>query len=511
MFRFSGDVRHRSGLWRPHGLCSAAVACGMVLTAGAQTATGEREASVAIPSGTLATTFEQLRVTAIADGLIAYLDRAVRWVDQPESNMPVASISEKIRSAVMAHPEVRLAGEQRATAALATREAYGGFLPKVTANLESGKRQNDPVNTPWNVAPAFQDNSKAFAVTANQLVYDFGALGHQVDARTAQERVALSRADLKTSELALRATSAWLEMFRARQLVDLSAMNVSSRQQLLTFIEEREQLGASAKSDVLRARARLADAQVSASEAQTQIAAAEATYREIFNEAAPRMVQLPRVPDMPLQRYANFDYLFGRSPQLAQAAAQTEAARLEAKSAAAALRPAVYFDFTARRRDLGGEGTAGTDWTAGFVVRQTLYSGGSDLARKQQADQRAIEAQLAEDNVKRQLERLYVQAVADVQTRVAAVTARKEAAKVAAVALEAVREQFAFRRGSLLDLLRAQEELFVAGRQLIDGVVDESLARYRLLHLAMELNPLFEIAAQLPLIPVQMPFMSATR
>ena len=80
----------------------------------------------------------------------------------------------------------------------------------------------------------------------------------------------------------------------------------------------------------------------------------------------------------------------------------------------------------------------------------------------------------------------------------AGIGARKEAAQVAAVALEAVREQFAFRRGTLLDLLRAQEELYIAGRDLIDSVVDHTMARYRLLHLAMELNPLFEFAAGTP-------------
>jgi outer membrane protein TolC len=83
--------------------------------------------------------------------------------------------------------------------------------------------------------------------------------------------------------------------------------------------------------------------------------------------------------------------------------------------------------------------------------------------------------------------------MADVNNSAAAVAARKEAAQVAAVALEAVREQFAFRRGTLLDLLRAQEELYAAGRDLIDGIVDESLVRYRLLDLAMELTPLFGI------------------
>jgi adhesin transport system outer membrane protein len=148
---------------------------------------------------------------------------------------------------------------------------------------------------------------------------------------------------------------------------------------------------------------------------------------------------------------------------------------------------------SARRRDLGGEGVPGLDWTAGFSVKQNLYAGGADVARKLQADQRAVESRLAEDKLRRQLERAFAQAMADVNNSAAAVAARKEAAQVAAVALEAVREQFAFRRGTLLDLLRAQEELYAAGRDLIDGIVDESLVRYRLLDLAMELTPLFGI------------------
>ena len=449
--------------------------------------------TLAIKPGPIPNSFEQLRVTELADNLIKHLEQAVQWVDRPHENLSLTALAPKIRSAVSTHPEVRLSIEQRATAALETREAYSGFFPQITASVEAGKRRNSAVTTPWNHVPAYDDSSKALALTAQQLVYDFGALSFQLDALAAKERSAGANSELKISELALRAVISWLEMFRARQILLLAEMNVLSRRQIMTFIEERERLGGSSKSDVLRARARLADAQVSVTEAMIKIDSAEAGYREIFNEAPPTNIRLPRLPELAILRYDDLNYSFDRSPQFAQAKAQTEAAELEAKSAAAALKPTIYFDVTARRRDLGGQSTPGTDWTAGFVVRQNLYSGGSGLARKKQAEQRAAEARLSQENVKRQLERIYAQGLADVKNQVATVAARKEAAEVAAVALEAVREQFAFRRGSLLDLLRAQEELYIAGRQFIDGIVDASQAHYRLLHLTMELNELFEI------------------
>ena len=446
-----------------------------------------------VKPGQIASNFEQLRVTALADQLIVYLAKASGWVERPETRMPAQALAGVLRAAVQAHPEVRLSQERRETASFATREAFASFLPQVSARVESGYRSNDKVSTPWSSSPAYQDNSRALALSARQLVYDFGAVSSQVDARTALETAAAARAELKTSELTLRALTAWLEMFRAREGYSLAQMNVASRQQILEFIDERESLGGSSKSDVLRVRARLADAQAAEVAAQNRLSAADAAYREVFDDAPPAQVALPSAALLALDHYANLGDWVLRNANLTEARAQTEAAGLEAKSASAALLPSVQFDLTARRRDLDGAGVPGLDWSAGFSVKQSLYSGGADVARKQQAEQRAIETRLAEDKLKRQVERAFVQALSDVRNSQATVAARKEAAQVAAVALEAVREQFVFRRGTLLDLLRAQEELYAAGRDLIDGIVDESLVRYRLLDLAMELTPLFDI------------------
>lgn len=466
---------------------------GAALTALGITAALAADPPPQVKLGRIASTFEQLRVTELADQLIRYLGTVVQWVDRPETRLPLQSLTPKIRQAVLAHPEVRLVQTQRETAALASREAFAGFLPQASANLESSRRGFDRVSTPQSFVPAYVDNSKALALSARQMVYDFGAVSNQVQSRTSLESAAAARSESKTSELTLRALTAWLELFRGQQTLTVTQMNVLSRQQILFFIDEREKLGGSPQSDVLRARARLADAQVAAVVAKNRLTAAEAVYREIFNEAPPAQLQVPEVAPLAMDRYQNPTDWLSRSAHLAEARAQTQAAGYEAKSAAAALLPSLFLDLSVRRRDLGSQGVAGSDWTAGFVLKQNLYSGGAELARQRQAEQRAIESQLGEDNLKRQLERSFAQAIADVQNSTAAVAARKEAVQVAALALEAVREQFAFRRGTLLDLLRAQEELYIAGREMIDGVVDHALVRYRLLHLASDLNPLFDI------------------
>lgn len=485
MFRRSLNAPRKGAL----ALVGACVVCSLSLPV-------QAAEPVVAPVGKIASNFEQLRVTELADQLIRYLAQAVDWVDKPGVRMPTAAFAPHIRAAVASHPEALLAGEQRESASLATREAFAGYLPQVSANIESGNRHYDQVSTPREIAAPYTDNSKAVALSASQLLYDFGAVSGQVRARSALETAAAARAQAKTSELTLRALTAWLEVFRARQTLAVADMNVLSRKQILTFIEEREKLGGSPQSDVLRVRARLSDAQVALVSAQNRLTVAEALYREAFNQEPPEQLGLPEAAPVVLERYSNLNELMASNAQLAEARAQTQASGYEAKSAAAALLPSLRLDVTARRRDLGaGSSMPGTDWTAGVMVRQNLYSGGSDLARKRQAEQRAKESQLAEDGLKRQLERALAQSLSDVKNSSAAVAARRDAVQVAAVALEAVREQFAFRRGTLLDLLRAQEELYIAGRDLIDGVVDQTLVRYRLLNLSMDLAPLFDASA----------------
>ena len=480
-------------------LILASFATLLVVTTFGASAQGYAPLPATPPPGPLPQSFDQLRVATLADQLIRYLGQVVEWADRADTRAPASALSLTVSAAVERHPEARIATEQRVGAVYGLREAQAGWLPQVQAGVEGGRRSNDAVLRPGiSNVPAYDDNSKAVSVSARQLVWDFGAVNHQIDSRLAAGLSAQARAQTRRSELTLRVLNAWMEVFRARQLVAASRMNVLSREQILLFVQERAELGASATSDVLRARARLADAQAAAVVADNQLTAAEAVFAELFDQAPPEGMALPEVPPLDLAAAAEFARVLDASPLVADARRQAEAAAAEARAASAAVLPSISLDLTVRRRDLGSPATPGTDWSAGLALRQNVFNGGADQARAQQASQRAKEAKLTEANLRRQLERALAQSFADVRNSNTAVQARKEAAQVAAVALEAVREQFAFRRGSLLDLLRAQEELHQAVRDLIDALADQTLSRYRFLHLSAGLAPMFGVPVDAP-------------
>lgn len=434
---------------------------------------------------------EPLRIQGVGDELAFFLERAVGWALDPGTRAPLAVFQATVRDAVAKHPEARLAREQRVTAEFATREALGAWWPQLSFTADGGRRSSDAVTRAGVTTPGFAENSQSLGLTARQLVYDFGATEGRVEARRSREFAAGARAQARRSELALRAVTAWHEVVRAREAVKLAEVNRAARQQILWLVEQREELGASARSDVLRARARLSDAQVVMVAANNRLRGVESVYREIFGLPAAPVIPLPVAPELDFGRYGDVAALVRRHPQYLEAAGARDAAEHEARVAAAVLRPSVHLEATALRRDLGGGNPSGLDTRLGLVLQQDLFSGGSDTARRDQARQRAAEANLELEALARQLERALDQTLGEVRNADGIVSARVDAVKVAQAAFDSVREQFAFRRGTLLDLLRAQEELFLAGRDLIDGIVDHALSRHRLLHLSVELNTLF--------------------
>lgn len=490
-------VLHRTSPWVILLVLAAAAAPGLAATtAGAVQPAAPGTAASAVPPSPPSPPLPAWQAaSAPADRLAVFLAQAVRWsqsagAGHDAARLPWAELRPLVQAAVQAHPEVRLAGAQRVTAGFATREAQAARLPQASLSVDGGWRSVGPVDRPGSQVPAYRDNASAATLTARQLLYDFGASAWRIDAQRTREAAAEARSEARRSDLALRALVAWHEVFRARQQRALAEVNLQSRQQTLAFIRERERLGGSSASDVMRVRARVSDAESLLVVADNRRLAAEAAFAEVYGSAPPAQLDLPVAPAVNLAAHADLPALMQANPQLVEAQALSDAAGLDAQASAAALLPGIHLQASLTRRDIGGAGQAATDRAIGLVVEHSFYTGGADTARADQVRQRAAEARLEVDVLRRQLDRALQQGVADVRSADALVAARSDAVQVASSAFDAVREQFAFRRGTLLDLMRAQEDLYLAGRDLIDGVADHAVARWRLLHLGAGLTPL---------------------
>ena len=427
-------------------------------------------------------------VPALGESQIAFLD-ALR-ANQGAAAPPAADrrFRDRLREAVSRHPELQASLAAEAGARGYTEEAMAARRPQVSGQTDGGWRSYDQ-NRLFGV-PERRYSSAGWGLSLRQLVFDFGSAEAAVNSAEARQRIAAARSEARRAELAFRAIQAAVELESARLQELLALENQAARSAIAQYVQDRYELGGGSRSDVLRGQARVADAQAGVVAARTRVAAARAGYEEIFGAAPPDTADLVRPVDV--SGIDPVPSLTAGFATVRAARAGVEAARSELKSVSARALPQLNFEGTFNRRDQIGDGFPGNDRTALFNFRYDFYTGGAAEAREAQALSRLSQAEHDYQAAVIAFERFAAQALAEARASDQLLLARIEAAGLAASSLRAVREQFAFRRGTLLDLLNAQEVLQAAGRDLIDAYAQNVLSSYRALYVASRLDQHFE-------------------
>jgi adhesin transport system outer membrane protein len=425
-----------------------------------------------------------LRAAAIGDRMNESLMNRVRSGDAG-SVEALRQLARDILQAVDSHPEVLSVSEQVGLAQSVVTETRSGWYPQVAATVDAGNKR--ATTTAGSGTTLTTQEGLGYGASIKQLVYDFGTTNALIDSAESRSKAASIRLQTKRSDVSLRAALAWLELERARQLRDLAEDNLQSRTDIFDLVRERFELGGSSRADVIRAEARQADARASRVAAEVAFRNAVPAFREAFGRD-PQQTTLPA--ELPLaingQSLAEMAERFGG---VREAFALLDSSRSEAVAADGRTKPSFNFEVNGNRREQSVGGLPSIDTSALLVMRYNLFTGYADSARREQAIRRVNQTEQDLANLIRQVERNIEQAQAQVESAEALIQSRRAAVRAASESLIAVKEQFAYNRGSLLDLLRVQEDLYNAGRDLINASIDRRVAQYRLMHLISELEP----------------------
>ncbi|MEY2686500.1 MAG: hypothetical protein RL375_698 [Pseudomonadota bacterium] len=433
--------------------------------------------------------------TAGVDDAHAYGERQARWLlgtlqaDTAHATAGAsAELRGRLRRALDEHPDTRAATASLHGARAATRETQAAALPQLSLDAETGRRGSDTSTLQGTPDRNWQTGSVGLML--RHPLHDFGALDAQVAASAAFADGVAHRTEARRADLALRAAQSSLDVARARRQLELMRIHVQAREEMVQFLERRHALGGGSLGDVLRARTRLSEAQGALSQSQARDQASTAAYAELLLDAPPAQLDfaLPPPQDLdlvmrqPAQAVAHFPVL-----RSAQAAVQTAERELEATRLRE--RPRLELELGVQNRDIVGHQRSGTDWQAGLVFRHTLYNGGADRARAAQATARLDEASEQLRNTRLQLERSLRQTLAEDAVADDLLASRRQGVQLAVDALRGVREQFAYRRGTLLDLMTAQDAVQGAALAWIDAEHNRALVRWRLAYFTAELLP----------------------
>lgn len=401
------------------------------------------------------------------------------------------TIEQAVAEAVSTNPSVLSAAAASRAAGHDERAARAGYYPSV--NFDAGYGPENTNIKALKRAGADHDtlDSRLTGLHTSQLLWDGFATRSEVERRVAL--INASQHSLSDTEeaIAFRASEAFLDVIRNRELADLARANVVSHEKTVGNVKAKHDSGVGNLADVEQANARLALAHSTLTAREGALRESRARYERVVGTLPGDLVTPKREPSgltgtdgiiQPTLTSA-IDSAKGEAldehPAVLQSEAEVEAAVAEIKAAKAAYQPTVNLEGSLRRDDniSGVKGTRNS--TAIMVVaRWNLFRGGGDKANELAAAERKTAAQDLADDTKRAVAENVELAYQARATSEARIVYLEQHVKASEATLQSYRAQFELNRRSLLDVLNAENELFNARSSLMSGLYDDLINQY---------------------------------
>lgn len=395
------------------------------------------------------------------------------------------TLQEAVSLAVSTHPSVGRSKASMRAVEQDQAEARAGWFPTFDINADAGWEHSENFFT-RNDGEA-GDSKDLFRKLAGgevvQNIFRGGRTVNETAAAKARIESALQQFVDSEEQIALRAASAYLDVLRARQIVQLSEQNLTAHLEVRNDIQFKLKRGGSDSGDLNQAEARVALARTRLNRARGQLREAEAGYIEAVGQA-PGTLEAPRPPyDAVPSSIDQAVVLAGQQNPLVLAAGSSIDARDRERAAArSTFFPSVDLKLAgAYGDDINGVEDSDIHAQGLVVMNYNLYSGGADSARVRRASERAGEARQRQAEIRRQVEeRMRVEYTSMLTARENLPLAEARA-KSAAGVVSAYLDQFSIGRRSLLDVLDVVNELFEANVGVVSTDTEMMRASYRVL------------------------------
>lgn len=416
---------------------------------------------------------------------------------QQQGSATEMSLQQAVSVGVMTNPEYGVVAASRRATDEELNQARGLWYPSIDFRGDTGVEYTDDPGT--RAGPGDDDETMWRAeagLTLTQMLFDGWETKYENQRQKHRVQSSAHRVR-ETSELTgLSIVEFFLEVMRQRELLDITRENVAEHVAISQMIEEGVTGGRSTQADMEQVKARLANARANESSVRQALRVAESNFQREVGDF-PKDLILPAVPvdSLAADVEAEVQQTLAQSPTLDIRNSDIEVAYAEYQGTGSTLYPQLDLQVNGRQgHDLGGVEGRDRSASALLVMNWNLYRGGADVARvrefthrhQQAKEQRAEDARVIEDDVRQTWARM-----------VSAGERAREFASQAAANSEVVRaykDQFSLDRRTLLDVLDAQNELFVSRTNTINAEFLEMFSVFRLLALKGTLLPTLGVA-----------------
>ncbi|MFC3712842.1 TolC family protein [Sphingoaurantiacus capsulatus] len=419
-------------------------------------------------------------------------DPLLNFLKRADAN---AAFGPSVTRAIESHPSVLEAIAAQREARQVRAEIRAGRLPRVDVvlNGDYSIARNFEIDND-NIIERSRPRTRTDAnISAEQLLLDFGATSRRVAAASARISAAEAEVRRVANDAGLRAVAAYYDVLAYQTLNDMGQAFIQRHRDILSDTRMRFEQGYGAGGDVARVESYLASAEGTVARFERQLASSRARYLEAFGEPAPARIVRPAPPESEAATAEDAAELSARAPEVTAAKAREASAEREWRAARSDRLPRITGVIDGTQYDVLDDGDD-YDVRGRLVLRHNLFSGGQTSARANQALARYRQSEFAAERVVNEAGRDAGIAFEDVRVL------EKQAATLerAYIANRRTRdlfvEQFKVSRGSLLDVLQAEQDYFEAATAYLQGSTELDVARHVLLDRTGELLDHFNLS-----------------
>ena len=399
------------------------------------------------------------------------------------------SLEDAVRISLATNPDIGIVASNREAVDQELRQARGLYLPQIDGAAGIGRENHsDPFRRQRNKDDDWLTREEA-SVTLIQRLFT----GFETEQTVARDKARVESAANRVFEnaefLALDAVGSYYEVLRQRELVNLSDENVRIHIGIVDSIGEQLAGGGGSRADLAQSESRLSRARSTLAQTFNDLRDAEAFYTRVVGQF-PDDLSMPEfdLALMPTNLNEAIGWVNDDNPTVEIFEADVRSTEAEVGISESPFYPQVNFEAQSAYTD-NADGTSDYEINHNFMVRLrwNIFRGGIDKAARQEALARMNEA-------KNRRHASLVEAQREMRNSWFALEGNRQQVEDLTDAVEfsretrdAYREQFDVAQRTLLDVLDAENELFVSKGQLVTSQINEFLASYRILALGGQL------------------------
>lgn len=316
----------------------------------------------------------------------------------------------------------------------------------------------------------------------SQRIFDGFESRHEIARQTNRVESARWRVNDTANSIALRAVQAYLECIRAKAVLAAAKSNLEAHNSLMRRVRQRVDGGVANAAEDAEAGARTANAKAIVAQAEEAVLNAQALFKSIVGRMPGKLSPASGARGLPSSEEAAVAEAISASPSVLATQFDAIAAQAAVGSAYSRFSPKVNFEvFTGHDWGLVENEDRNYDAAAMVVVRWNLFNGGIDKARIWEARARAAEADGINANTALLVEREARISWSSLRASSIRVPELRQQLSLQHQRRSAYMEQFDTGQRRLLDLLDAQNEIFVVESSLRTEELIGIYSGYRLL------------------------------